>query len=318
MEKIYLEFEAIRKFCVTNCSAYERWPSYYKRRYLEFLSYYALFPKKHWDAVLELGCGIGYQSAFLSKVATHVIATDLDEEDIETHAPGMQKARDLLNHLDVKNVDLISCSAENLPFEDNSFDMVYSSHVLEHIPDQQKALKEIYRVLKPGGIHFCVVPTTMEKIYAFINFYIYLMGRVFHHIGSRLFPTKEKVTSAKSTSSTTSLQQRAASQLKYFPFPAPHGHYKHFLEELRLWTPGNWIKVIEKNTHFKVVQQSTTQCNFLLSLLGSFAPNLGTSVHALTRKIELKLGKWPVIRSMGINTVMICEVGEKKKLIESV
>ena len=107
-------------------------------------------------------------------------------------------------------------------------------------------------------------------------------------------------------------------RLPLFPFPAPHGHYKHFLEELRLWTPGNWIKVIEKNTHFKVVQQSTTQCNFLLSLLGSFAPNLGTSVHALTRKIELKLGKWPVIRSMGINTVMICEVGEKKKLIESV
>jgi ubiquinone/menaquinone biosynthesis C-methylase UbiE len=316
MEKIYSEFEAIRKFCVTNCSDYERWPSYYKRRYLEFLSYYALFPKKNWDTILELGCGIGYQSAFLSKIATRVVATDLDEEDIETHAPGMQKARELLYRLDVKNVDLISCTAENLPFEDNSFNMVYSSHVLEHIPDQQKALKEIYRVLKPGGIHFCVVPTTMEKIYAFFNFYIYLIVRVFHHAGRRLFPKKEKKSNVKIAASTTSLHQMAASQLKYFPFPAPHGHYKHFLDELRLWTPGNWIKLIEKNTQFKVLQQSTTQCNFLLSLLGSFAPNLGTSAHAFTRKIELKLGNWPIIKSMGINTVMICEVGTKEKLIE--
>ncbi len=314
---IQKEFLQIYKYCIANCKGNERWPSYYHRRYLEFLSYLEIFPNKHYKDVLELGCGIGYQSAFLSKIANRVVATDLDEEDIVSHAPGMQKAIELLNRLEIKNVDLISCSAENLPFEDNSFDMVYSSHVLEHIPDQQMALKEIYRVLKPGGIHFCVVPTTMEKIYAFFNFYIYLIGRVFHHIKNKIFLKKENNANAKSVPSTTSLHQLAASQLKYFPFPSPHGHYKHFLDELRLWTPGNWIKVIEQSAPFKVVQQSTTQLNFLLSILGSFAPNLGTSVHACTRKMELRFGKWPVLKSMGINTVMVCEVGSKDKLMES-
>lgn len=43
-------------------------------------------------------------------------------------------------------------SAEALPFEDNSFDVVWSITVLEHIPDPQKALEEMRRVLKPGGL----------------------------------------------------------------------------------------------------------------------------------------------------------------------
>lgn len=311
------EILQIYNFCKTNCVENERWPSYYRRRYLEFCSYLELLPSKHYEKILELGCGIGYQSAFLSKIATKVVATDLDDENLEAHAPGMQQARVLLNRLDVNNVDLVGCSAEELPFADDSFDLVYSSHVLEHIPDQKKALREIYRVLRPGGIHFCVVPTTTEKVYAFFNFYTYLAGRAYHHLVHKLFSKKEKSTITASNPSYQTLGKLASSQLKYFPFPAPHGHYKHYLDELRQWTPGNWKSVVEAGAPFKVIQQSTSQFNFLLSLLGSIAPNWGTAVHAFTRKLELKCGKWPIIRSLGINTVMICKVTDKKNLIEA-
>lgn len=44
----------------------------------------------------------------------------------------------------------------NLPFEDRSFDVIYASHVLEHIPDDRKAIAEIRRILRPGG--FAVLP----------------------------------------------------------------------------------------------------------------------------------------------------------------
>lgn len=51
------------------------------------------------------------------------------------------------------NVDI-----QNLPFADESFDVVYASHVLEHIPDDHKAITEIHRILKPNGLAILPVP----------------------------------------------------------------------------------------------------------------------------------------------------------------
>ena len=45
-----------------------------------------------------------------------------------------------------------------LTFANNSYDFIYCSHVLEHIPNDKKAISEIYRVLKPGGIAMLTVP----------------------------------------------------------------------------------------------------------------------------------------------------------------
>lgn len=309
MAKTPLDQEILQVFnyCRSNCAKNERWPSYYRRRYLEFCSYLELFPRKKFENVLELGCGIGYQSAFLSKISTKVMATDLEEEDLIAHAPGMQKAKDLLEQLDIRNVELKSCSAENLPFADQTFDMVYSSHVLEHIPDRTKALNEIYRVLKVGGIHFCVVPTTMEKVYAFFNFYTYLVGRSFVHLTRKLLSVFKNDSKLSSSPSNVKSVNSKTSLLKYFPFPPPHGESKHYLHELWNWTPGKWSADILSKTPFVLLSQSTTQLNPLLSLLGGMLPNWGTKIHEVTRKAELVIGKWPVFRSLGVNTVMVFE-----------
>jgi SAM-dependent methyltransferase len=56
------------------------------------------------------------------------------------------------------NVDL-----QKLPFEDHSYDFVFASHVLEHIPDDEKAISEIRRILKPNGIAILPVPLVAEK-----------------------------------------------------------------------------------------------------------------------------------------------------------
>ena len=51
----------------------------------------------------------------------------------------------------------------NLPFEDNSYDIILCNHVLEHIPDDTKAMQELYRVLKPNGMAVLQIPQDMNR-----------------------------------------------------------------------------------------------------------------------------------------------------------
>ena len=60
---------------------------------------------------------------------------------------------DLESHLAVVKVDIT-----NILYEDNSFDVILCSHVLEHVIDDQKAMRELFRVLKPGGWAILQVP----------------------------------------------------------------------------------------------------------------------------------------------------------------
>ena len=58
-----------------------------------------------------------------------------------------------------ENVDIVADFENGLPFlPDNSVDELFSRHVLEHIENLELLIKEIYRVLKPGGIHRVIVP----------------------------------------------------------------------------------------------------------------------------------------------------------------
>jgi ubiquinone/menaquinone biosynthesis C-methylase UbiE len=51
----------------------------------------------------------------------------------------------------------------NLPFEDNTYDIILCNHVLEHIPDDTKAMQELYRVLKPGGMGIFQIPQDLTR-----------------------------------------------------------------------------------------------------------------------------------------------------------
>ena len=51
----------------------------------------------------------------------------------------------------------------NLPFEDNSFDLIFCNHVLEHIPNDKKAMQELFRVLKKGGFGIFQIPQDISR-----------------------------------------------------------------------------------------------------------------------------------------------------------
>ena len=78
-----------------------------------------------------------------------------------------------LKNLEYTTTDLLSPIADikadicNLPFEDNSYDIILCNHVLEHIPDDAKAMQELYRVMKPGGYGVFQIPQDLSKAVTF-------------------------------------------------------------------------------------------------------------------------------------------------------
>lgn len=81
-------------------------------------------------------------------------------------------------NLDYTTTDLLSPLADvkadicDLPFKDNSYDVVFCNHVLEHIPEDAKAMSELYRVLKPGGWGIFQVPQDPSKATTYEDFSI--------------------------------------------------------------------------------------------------------------------------------------------------
>ena len=55
----------------------------------------------------------------------------------------------------------------NLPFDDDSYDVIFCNHVLEHIPDDTKAMRELYRVMKPGGWGIFQIPQDLNREFTF-------------------------------------------------------------------------------------------------------------------------------------------------------
>lgn len=74
-----------------------------------------------------------------------------------------------MGNLDYLTTDLNSPLADikadicNLPFKDNEFDVILCNHVLEHIPDDTKAMQELYRVLKKGGMGIFQIPQDLKR-----------------------------------------------------------------------------------------------------------------------------------------------------------
>ena len=74
-----------------------------------------------------------------------------------------------LKHIEYTTTDLNSPLADvkadicDLPFEDNSFDIIFCNHVLEHIPNDTKAMQEMYRILKPNGWGIFQIPQDLNR-----------------------------------------------------------------------------------------------------------------------------------------------------------
>ncbi len=106
------------------------------------------YPIRPGMRVLELGCGTGSMwqgRGVLIEKCGELILSDV--------SPGMlETAR---GNVSGPNVRHMVIDIQDIPFEDDSFDLVIANMMLYHVPDLKKALREVRRVLKPGGSFFC-------------------------------------------------------------------------------------------------------------------------------------------------------------------
>ena len=95
--------------------------------------------------VLDVGCGWGGKAIYYAEHSglRSMTAFDMDWE--------MDAARSWAQGRGVKNCTFLNATAEQMPFEDGSFDVVVTEDVLEHVEDPERVLSECARVLRPGG-----------------------------------------------------------------------------------------------------------------------------------------------------------------------
>lgn len=106
--------------------------------------------------VLDLGCGDGL---FASVLFGERLDTGIDPDPDELREAARTGAYR----------ELIRCFGEQIPKPDGSFQTVFSNSVLEHIPDLLPVLKEVFRILSPGGVFYFTVPTNDFETWTVIN-----------------------------------------------------------------------------------------------------------------------------------------------------
>ena len=180
--------------------------------------------------VLEIGGGTGYQANLIAKSGATVVSIDV--------APPPSGE----NYFPVMIYD-----GRTLPFEDSSFDVVFSSNVLEHIPDLQKTLSEIRRVMKVNGLAIHVLPTPAWRFWTSLSHYIYIAQRLGSVVGGR-----RKMATSGQAGAHTEVAAKVAARgwryvLKRIFMAGPHGEYPSAISELWYFSRRRWLNVFNEN-----------------------------------------------------------------------
>jgi 2-polyprenyl-3-methyl-5-hydroxy-6-metoxy-1,4-benzoquinol methylase len=129
---------------------WETWLHNYKKQEIEHV--FESCCGKFFQNSLELGAGDGYQSDFLAEFTERLVSTDINEKILTRKSAG--------------NIEYRICRAEEAPdiFPQKSFDMIFSSNLLEHVNDPVQVLEGIYKLLKDDGIIINIMPSPFWKL----------------------------------------------------------------------------------------------------------------------------------------------------------
>ena len=170
--------------------------------------------------ILEIGGGNGYQASVLASWGCDVASIDLPEiSAAATDCP-------------VQPYD-----GKYIPFPDHTFDVVYSSNVLEHVPHLSILLKEIARVTNPEGVVVHILPSSAWRFWTSLTHYVHVAKRV----GIRLF--RRDATENGSYSQVTSSKRNWGVLIKRVFLDGPHGAYPNEFYELYAFSRYRWLHV---------------------------------------------------------------------------
>ncbi len=127
--------------------------------------------------VLEIGCGRGGFSCWLAKRANirEQVAMDYSQGAVD-------KARDYAAAVGLPSIVWEHGDIQNIARQDQTFDTVVSCETIEHVPDPARAVRELARILRPGGRLFLTTPNYMGTLGLYRG-YLRMRGRVFTEVG---------------------------------------------------------------------------------------------------------------------------------------
>jgi SAM-dependent methyltransferase len=113
--------------------------------------------------LLDLGCGAGRHAFEAARRGAEVVALDMDRAELE-QVTAIAAAMVESGELQVPaSITASVGDATQMPFPDDSFDIVIAAEVMEHIPADQAAMHEVARVLRPGGVAAVTVPAWLPE-----------------------------------------------------------------------------------------------------------------------------------------------------------
>jgi SAM-dependent methyltransferase len=118
--------------------------------YSKYLNFIQKRVGKRDGHLLDVGCGSGWSSYFFASLGYNTVGVDLNPASFEVP--------------ELPNLRLQNGDAQQLPFDDGTFDVVASYQTLEHVPDPQVGLEEMLRVVRPGGLVCVVGPNLLSPL----------------------------------------------------------------------------------------------------------------------------------------------------------
>jgi ubiquinone/menaquinone biosynthesis C-methylase UbiE len=187
---------------------------------------FAGVPDEAFDRCLELGAGDGFLSTRLARYARTLFATDIRRTGLSEPPLG--------------NTRYAFCDAERLPFHGAKFDLIFSSHLLEHLPDLQGALAEMSRVLDPQGVMVHLVPSRFWKL---LDFGLFFPSQAVHVIEVY---TEPPATPRSPKGQRGTVKQAPPGWWRRSFWPQVHGIGRSNLAEFRRFGARYWIAEFER------------------------------------------------------------------------
>jgi len=170
--------------------------------------------------VLDFGGGNGYQAKRIAEHGCDVASIDISG-----------RARPAVQYFPVRDYDGVT-----IPFGDATFDVVFSSSVLEHLRDLPTTLREVRRVLKPQGFAVHIMPSPVWRFWTIATHYPYFVKRMFQ---SR----RAGAGAASALPDRRSRLRRFASLIKGALIEPPHGEFPSAFAELYHYRRDVWCRV---------------------------------------------------------------------------
>lgn len=216
----------------------------YDLRHRQFCIIFDACPVDLFDQVLELGAGWrGIHGKLLATRALKVVSTD--------YKPN------ILEHPQSPRIEYRVCDAEQVAhvFPRQEFDLVFSSNLLEHLPDYDRALQGIRDVLKDDGITIHAMPSPFFKVVDFLCYYpgqiVYFLEGItkkggFTKLRKRV-RGKTQTTAPGRGENNLKLARPRRSFVRKLLWPAPHGISKRHRDELYAFSARRWKQEFTKN-----------------------------------------------------------------------